>query len=160
EVRSARTSKRGESSPIFALEHGLSQAEVVELQREIRAAKRPTADTALAWIVYSTELGYEYTGDEYWQTFDEVTPSWVAHGHPHWLRDQFEWFARSFEGARPSGAWAKHFSIICWPITHAILPYDLQRQLARILYDIRYQFSAQLFKEPLELGRRIAAASW
>lgn len=161
ELRAARTTTRGPDAPVFALEHGLSEAEIATLKREIRAADaRPTPDNSLAWIVYATELGYDYTGDEYWQTFDEVTPRWPLHGHPHWLRERFEWFANSFGGARPSGAWARHFRIICWPITHAILPNDLQRQLARVLYDIRYQFSAQLFKEPLELGQRIAAASW
>lgn len=161
ELRATRTSRRGPDSPIFALEHGLSEAEVTELAREIRAPDAvPMADNALGWIVYATELGYAYTGDEYWQTFEETTPYWVLQGHPHWIRDRFEWFAKSFGGARPSGAWAKHFSIICWPITHAILPNDLQQELARVLYDIRHQFSADLLASPLLLGQRIAAASW
>ena len=134
---------------------------MTELAREIRAPDAvPMADNALGWIVYATELGYAYTGDEDWQTFEETTPYWVLHGHPHWIRDRFDWFAKSFGGARPSGAWAKHFSIICWPITHAILPNDLQQELARVLYDIRHQFSADLLASPLLLGQRIAAASW
>ena len=127
-LRATRTSRRGPDSPIFALEHGLSEAEVTELAREIRAPDAvPIADNALGWIVYATELGYAYTGDESWQTFEETTPYWVLHGHPHWIRDRFDWFAKRFGGARPSGAWARHFSIICWPITHAILPNDLQQ---------------------------------
>src|SRR3712207_7713201 len=52
-------------------------------------------------------------------------------------------FKRQFAGATPSGRWAEHFSIIAWPITHAILPRDLQQQLARILYDLRHSFSAR-----------------
>jgi hypothetical protein len=161
ELRAVRTQKRGADAPIFALEHGLSSAEVKELEREIRAPGAiPIADNSLAWVVYATELGYDYTGDEYWQTFEERTPRWVLHGHPHWIRDRFKWFAKTFGGARPSGAWAKHFSIICWPITHAILPNDLQQQLAKILYDIRHAFSAELLASPLHLGQRIAAASW
>src|ERR1700730_4141737 len=157
ELRATRTSRRGPDSPIFALEHGLSEAEVTELAREIRAPDAvPIADNALGWIVYATERGDAYTGDEYWQTFEETTPYWVLHGHPHWIRDRFDWFAKSFGGARPSRAWAKHFSIICWPITHAILPNDLQQELARVLYDIRHQFSADLLASPLLLGQRIA----
>ena len=69
-------------------------------------------------------------------------------------------FEREYGGARPSGAWAEHFSIICWPITHAILPRDLQYQLARILYDLRNSFSAELFESPPKLGEFIAARSW
>jgi hypothetical protein len=161
ELRSTRTSKRGTEAPIFALEHGLSEGEVTELEREIRApGASPTAENALAWIVYATELGYDYTGDEYWQTFEERTPRWALYGHPHWIRDRFKWFAKTLGGARPSGAWAMHFSIICWPITHAILPNDLQRQLAKVLFDIRHHFSAELLASPLQLGQRIAAASW
>src|SRR5205814_1568777 len=55
---------------------------------------------------------------------------------------------------------AEHFSIISWPITHAILPCDLQRQLARILYELRHSFSAELFESPANLGDFIAARSW
>ncbi len=69
-------------------------------------------------------------------------------------------FHKQFGGARPSGPWANHFSIICWPITHAILPRDLQRQLAEVLYNMRYLFSAELLTSPRTLGERIAAQSW
>jgi hypothetical protein len=117
-------------------------------------------DHALAWIVYAAEIGYGYSGDEYWPTFEERTPGWTFRGDRDWIRDCYRMFQKKYGGARPSGAWAAHFSIICWPITHAILPRDLQRQLARILYELRHSFSAELFESPTRFGEFIAARSW
>ena len=149
--------------PIFGLEHGLSTAEIVNLSCAIREHIRhgaPSRDHRLAWIVYASELGYIYAGDEYWQTFEDETPGWTIYGNRTWLRNCFFWFHENFGGAKPSGRWAEHFSIICWPITNAVLPRDLQRQLARILFDLRHSFSAELFESPLTLGELIAARSW
>lgn len=149
--------------PIFGLEHGLSTAEIVNLSCAIREHIRhgaPSRDHRLAWIVYASELGYIYAGDEYWQTFEDETPGWTTYGNRTWLRNCFFWFHENFGGAKPSGRWAEHFSIICWPITNAVLPRDLQRQLARILFDLRHSFSAELFESPLTLGEFIAARSW
>jgi hypothetical protein len=153
----------GGDRPIFALEHGLEATEVQAVAAAVRAhiaRAAPSMGHALAWIVYAAEIGYGYAGDEYWQTFEEQTPGWTVRGDRYWIRDCYHMFAREYGGARPSGAWAAHFSIICWPITHAILPRDLQRQLARILYELRHSFSAELFESPPQLGEFIAARSW
>lgn len=149
--------------PIFGLEHGLTSAEVQAVEDAVRAHivhARPTRGHALAWIVYSSELGYRYAGDEYWQTFEEETPGWTQYGNRDRIRDFYRQFHRDFGGAVPSGPWAEHFSIICWPITHAILPKDLQRQLARILYEARHLFSGDVLGSPRLLGELIAARSW
>ena len=64
---------RGTTEPLFGLEHGLSRTEVQDLERAVRthiAYRPPSRDHWLAWVVYSAELGYRYSGDEYWQTFD------------------------------------------------------------------------------------------
>jgi hypothetical protein len=148
--------------PLFALEHGLTPAEVLALSDKLRAHIRvsvPARDHALVWTVYAAEIGYGYAGDEYWQTFEEKTPGWTANGDRAWIRDAFVSFQEKFSGAKPSGPWAEKFSIIAWPITHAILPRDLQQQLARILYGLRHSFSAELFDEPQRLGDFIAARS-
>lgn len=153
----------GVESPVFALEHGLQPGEVQALSAAIRAhiqADPPSRTHSLAWIVYAAEVGYRYAGDEFWQTFEAETPGWTERGSRDWVRDAFVSFARRFAGATPSGAWATQFSIICWPITHAILPRDLQQQLARILYELRHSFSGELFDEPQRLGDFIAARSW
>ena len=149
--------------PMFGLEHGLSTDEIVNLSCAIREHIRheaPSRDHRLAWIVYASELGYIFAGDEYWQTFEDKTPGWSSYGNRSWLRDCFIWFHKNFGGAKPTGNWAEHFSIICWPITNAILPRDLQRQLARILFELRHSFSAELFESPTTLGELIAARSW
>lgn len=149
--------------PVFALEHGLAQAELLALQNALRDRIRvsaPARDHQLVWVVYAAEIGYGYAGNEYWQTFEDKTPGWTLNGRRDWIRDAFVAFQRKFAGAKPSGPWAEQFSIIAWPITHAILPRDLQQQLARILYDLRHSFSAELFDEPQRLGNFIAARSW
>lgn len=162
ELREVRHATRG-GRPIFALEHGLNAEERKTMAAAVRAhvaQAAPSMDHALAWIVYAAEIGYGFAGDEYWQTFEEQTPGWSERGDRYWLRDCYRMFESEYRGARPSGAWAEHFSIICWPITHAILPRDLQYQLARILYDLRHSFSAELFESPPTLGEFIAARSW
>ena len=59
----------------------------------------------------------------------------------------------------PSGNWAKNFTIICWPITNAVLPKDLQRRLASILYEVRGAFTTALLKDTVALGKLVAANS-
>lgn len=162
ELRASRMSP-SDSQPIFALEHGLDPSEVQDLTAGICAEIQvgpPDRSHHLAWTVYAAELGYRYSGDEYWQTFEAETPGWIQHGSRDWIRDSFLSFHRKLGGARPAGAWAEHFSIICWPITHAILPRDLQRQLARILYELRHSFSAELLEAPVRLGEFIESRSW
>lgn len=149
--------------PLFALEHGLAPAEVLALSSELRAhilISPPSPKHSLVWTTYAAEIGYGYAGDEYWQTFEEKTQGWTLRGSRDWIRDAFVAFQKKYSGAKPSGPWAEQFSIIAWPITHAILPRDLQQQLARILYDLRHSFSAELFDEPERLGDFIAARSW
>lgn len=149
--------------PLFALEHGLALEEVQALSDALRAhvfVRAPAREHALVWTVYAAEIGYLYAGGEYWQTFEEKTPRWTANGDRAWIRDVFERFQRDYSGAQPSGPWAAQFSIIAWPITHAILPRDLQAQLARVLYYMRDSFSGELFDEPERLGDLIAARSW
>ena len=161
-LRSVRSEKFGDK-PIFALEHGLDEAELAALTSAIKqeiAHSSPSRNHSLPWIVYAAELGYRYSGDEYWQTFESETPGWSIRGDRYWIRACFGWFHNQFGGAKPTGSWAEHFSIICWPITHAILPRDLQRQLAWILYELRHSFSFELFQSPAILGERIAAKSW
>lgn len=149
--------------PIFGLEHGLSCEEVGALQADIReyaSRHAPSSTDALPWVVYATEIGYRYEGYEYWQTFEEQTPGWEYRGDRYWLRNCFLGFSRRYGGAVPSGVWADHFSIICWPITHAILPLDLQRHLAKILYELRHEFSKEMLDDPSILGDMVRSRAW
>lgn len=151
-----------EKQPIFALEHGLDAEDLTRLYQHIFseiARGPPLKRHSLPWIVYAAEIGYRYSGDEYWQTFDSEIPPWTWNGSRSWIRRRFEEFHKQFGGAKPTGRWAEWFTNICWPITHAILPKDLQRQLAKVLYENRHAFSRDLLESPVRLGALIAARS-
>ena len=54
--------------PIFAIEHGLDQidlAEIADLLRARLATAHPQREHWLLWVIYATEFGYRYHGDEY-----------------------------------------------------------------------------------------------
>ena len=149
--------------PIFALEHSLDGPEIKDLTKAIRAHIRSHAPSPLhrlPWIVYAAEIGYDFSGSEYWQTFEAKTPGWKIHGERKWMQRSYWWFHEEYGGVRPSGRWADHFTIICWPITHAVLPKDLQKQLAQALFEVRHSFSQDVLKDPTELGELISARSW
>jgi hypothetical protein len=152
-------------TPVFALEHGLTDEELALMRSAVVSAVRRgdlPRDLGLPFVVYAAEIGYEYSGDEYWQTFEDRTPGWWQLGDRarQYVRSQYRRFRDNLGGATPTGAWAQHFSIICWPITHAVLPTDLQRQLARLLYDFSRVLTADLLENPDELGRRLAGRAW
>jgi hypothetical protein len=161
-LRALRDAHRA-AIPLFALEHGLSETELLLLKTEVCSAVRSgrlPADTWLPFVVYAAEIGYEYSGDEYWQTFEARTPSWAERGDRHYIRRRFRQFSETYGGAIPTGPWANWFTIICWPITHAVLPTDLQRYLARLLFEYRSGLTTELLHDPAELGKRLAARAW
>lgn len=163
-LRSRRDS-RHPGSPVFALEHGLDLSEELPaLGDAVRAAvtgSRLPSQVGLPLVVYAAEIGYRYQGDEYWPVFEEETPGWQRRGVAgrKYIRTKYEMFAATFGGARPSGAWARWFKNIAWPITHAVLPADLQRHLARLLSDYRHEFTVELLENHDALGERLAAYS-
>ncbi len=149
--------------PVFGLEHGLTPQDILDIKASLRVhicSQRPSLEHALVWVVYSSELGYQYAGDEYWPTFERETPEWVKYNDRNFIRSCFEEFRNEFGGASPSGDWARHFSIICWPITHAVLPRDLQQQLVETLYKLRHHLSGMLLESPKEFGELIKSRSW
>lgn len=144
--------------PLFALEHGLDDGELEEIAKQLRARLNTGLRLAphwLLWTIYAAERGYTYEGGEYWQSFEDVTPGWDS-------RDRYRvtaWFSKfqsTYNGVVPSGPWASHFSIIAWPITHAVLPRYLQQQFARTLYDLRFTLARLTTIEPAVIGRLIA----
>lgn len=153
-------------SPLFALEHGLSlDEELPQLQLAVRRAvegPRLPRSAGLPFVVYAAEVGYGYRGDEFWPVFEDATPRWTSHGTDYarsFIRHRFEEFADAYAGARISGRWALWFKNIAWPITHAVLPTDLQRHLARLLYDYRTALTADLLDDHAALGERLARRS-
>ena len=163
-LRGVRDSFRP-NSPVFALEHGLDlEEELPALKDAVRAAVaagRLPSQAVLPLVIYAAEIGYGYQGDEYWPVFEAETPGWQRRGSAGrvYIRKKYELFATTYGGACPSGVWARWFKNIAWPITHAVLPADLQRHLARLLSDYRHEFTAELLEDHDALGERIAAYS-
>ena len=148
------------SPPVFALEHDLSPTDIDLLKGAVRTAIRDSdlgryKATWLPFVVYAAEVGYGYVGDEYWTTFSSLTPHWTSQERSM-IREWFELFHDRYGGARPTGAWANHFTIISWPITHAVLPVYLQRHLAQLLFDFRGALTSELLDDPRALGTRLA----
>jgi hypothetical protein len=131
--------------PVFALEHPLDLADIHTLAKDLRDAlrrdRRVVPEHALAWVVIASEAGYGFGGFEFWQSFDQRIPNWAEFGDRDALRTAFIRFCRQYHGAQPTGQWASHYTLICWPITHAILPLDLQLHLCQAIYFCRYQLA-------------------
>lgn len=148
-------------APVFALEHGLGEADLKLLQEAVVAAHRErllTRASSRWWlplVVHAAEVGYIYDGVEFWPIYAKATPSWYDGEYERdRVRDWFRKFAAEYGGAIPQGAWATTFRKIAWPITHAVLPRYLQVQLARMLYDYRTGWPS-LLDDPPALGVRL-----
>lgn len=155
----ARVANGGAGSPVFALEHGLADGDLSVLRATVREwvrLRKPARRYWLPFIVHATEVGYQYDGDEYWPTLEADTPGWERHIGRPFIRERFLEFADTYGGARPRGRWASFFKNICWPITHAVLPTDLQRHFARLLYDYRGALTSGLLAAPGDLGVALA----
>lgn len=153
--------RRSKGLPVFAIEHGLdanARTAVGTLLNRSLGFER-AGHFWLVWVVYAAEQGYEYDGDEYWTTFERRTPQWRHLVDRRLLRQWFARFHEKYAGLKPSGPWATWFSIISWPISHALLPQDLQSHLARALYQWRYQLAKMLGEDPAKIGRFLAVAS-
>jgi uncharacterized protein YdcH (DUF465 family) len=156
-------SRSSSDIPIFALEHNFTAEEFREISTLLkeRLSLGLRLETHwLLWVVYATELGYDYDGDEYWHSFEERTPRWKDRGSRNQLRDWFSRFRLSYHGVKPTGPWAEWFRIIAWPITHAILPRYLQWQFAKALYNLRYRLAQLRDPNPATVGQLLAAHAW
>jgi hypothetical protein len=147
--------------PVFAIEHGLDTEErsTVGTLLNRSLSFEPAGQSWLLWVTYAAEQGYDYDGDEYWTTFERRTPEWRSFVDRRQLRQWFGRFHEKYAGLKPTGPWASWFSIISWPITHALLPRDLQSHLARALYQSRYPLAKMLGEDPSKIGRFLADVS-
>jgi len=143
--------------PVFAIEHGLTADEIELLKSELQAAlthnQQMSREHFLVWVVIAAEIGYSYSGDEFWQSFVQQIPAWGNWGDRPSLKRRFLRFAKEYHGFRPQGRWAEHFSIISWPISHAILAGALHSKFAQLLHDTRFELSARQNWANAELGR-------
>lgn len=151
--------RAGSEYRIFALEHSLNDGEIEEVSSLLHSclkARTPLSRHWLPWVIYASERGYTYEGDEYWGSFEEHMPQWETEDR-YKLRRCFKKFQEMYDGVVPSGRWANHFTIISWPITHAILPRYLQLQFAKALYDLRYRLVGLGTLAPATIGRLLSA---
>ena len=150
-------------APVFGIEHPLETAEVLELARTLRESlkreRRVNLDYSIGWVVLAAECGYGFGGSEFWPTLEQRIPEWSWSGDRHALRNAFGRFVDDFGGRKPTGRWASHFCLIAWPITHAILPRDLQRHLCEAIYEARYQLWGMRGLDLPGLGKIIARAA-
>src|SRR5258708_6743196 len=98
-----KRNNRDVHATVYALEHGLDDSEIADLSREIHAFLRnsgPARRHYLAWVVYSAEIGYQYSGEEYWDTFGRLTPNW-NNAFRDQIRDAYYDFHVNFKATRP-----------------------------------------------------------
>lgn len=151
--------KRPSGQPLFALEHCLDASGVEQMRGHLYASIRHLGMSDRyrhCWLVHAAEHGYTFEGLEFWQSFARLTPQWTYYGDRDTLRNWFAEFARRFNGARPVGRWAQHYKYIAWPITHALLPNDLQVQLAHTLYHLRYRLDELILLDYSSAGQMVA----
>jgi len=152
--------RNGESPPLFAIEHGLDPETVASLGQRLGSSlgdvRGMSSKFQLTWVVHAAERGYNFGGLEYWDSFARSTPNWWKHGDKTTLRVFFQNFSKRFHGLEPSGDWARHYKYICWPIAHALLPRDLQVQLAQAIYRSHNHLYIALRQSDEVLGRLIA----
>lgn len=151
--------KRPNRQPMFVLEHCLDASAVREMRDALGATIRNSGMNHRfkhCWLVHAAEHGYTFEGLEYWHSFAELTPQWNYYGDRDTLRSWFVEFAERYNGVRPSGRWGQHYRFIAWPITHALLPTDLQAQLAEVLYHLRYRLDELIGLEDSFVGSMLA----
>ncbi|WP_328914244.1 MULTISPECIES: hypothetical protein [unclassified Streptomyces] len=155
-------------APVFALEHDLVGEQLELLLAAVRGAVADGLDVRyrawwLPFVVFAAEIGYDYVGGEFWPLWGQRAPGWE--GGPQWnvplnrkrIRQWFRRFADDYGGAEPRGGFATNFTIIAWPITHAVMPADLQRQMAQLLFESRGVLNSELLADPDVLGACLAS---
>jgi len=150
----------GAGDPVFALEHPFTLEQVNELAEELSrtlcCSHGLSEQYWLAWVVHAAEQGYGFGGLQYWDSFAESTPGWSRFGDRDQLRSWFYRFHQRYGGHLPKGHWSENYTYICWPVGHALLPRDLQLQLAESIYNARYDLDLAPTLPPHDLGLLIA----
>jgi len=151
--RNLSTKRKETNKPVFSIEHNLSKEEYKILLDYIQACSYVNRDDELLWLVYATEIGYEINKFEYWDSFQEnLKADFADHDNRNIIRSFFNKFIREYNGYKPQGTFAQHYTIICLPIYNAILPKYLQNNLARLLFYFRHSFEDYKDKNYLKFG--------
>jgi hypothetical protein len=76
QLRERRLTLQKTHAILYALEHGLTESEVGQLRQDIHEWLKnsgPARHHFLVWAVYSAEIGYQYSGEEYWMYGQQST---------------------------------------------------------------------------------------
>ncbi|MGF6711618.1 hypothetical protein QFZ41_002582 [Luteibacter sp. W1I16] len=159
--KALKLEKQRVGAPVFALEHPYDEGWTRQLSKLLEEHLRErgflSEDFWLCTVVSAAEHGYDFAGLEFWDSFVPSSSWWQYQGNRELLREWFKRFATKYRGAKPSGSWAERFRLISWPITHALLPKDLQLQLAETLHYGRGDLAAGAELQDEDLGRLIRA---
>ena len=142
--------------PVYALEHGLTADEISSLAQAASDDLQRYGvrnEIWLVWVVLAAEAGYRYGGEEFWSELEIVPHEWRNNQNRTWLRHRFKRFSERFAGPVPVGRWARHFSIIAWPIANAILPRYLQAHFAEHLFAHSYSLAELSSSNDDQIGR-------
>ena len=160
--------RNSRSGPIFFIEHGLSESEIVEVVATVGNRLNQFSLENEWWhanylplLVAATEVGYQYrgTGTNFWPVLEEKFGVAIRIEDRRRIGKLFGDSSKIYRGVRPPNTpWAKAFHIITWPITHALVPIEFHRPLALLLADLRVNVS-KLDDAELYRAIRIAASS-
>ena len=120
-------SRGGSNYPIFALEHGLNETDLERIRSMLRSrlSERTLSSRYwLLWVIYATELGYDYAGDEYWGSFEKKTPGW-EHQDRTKIKAWFRKFQNIYDGVTPIrslGRALQHHRLAYYPRDPSTLP--------------------------------------
>lgn len=130
--------------PVFMIEHGLNPGELSELRGVL--SRQLEFDPGLEYpqweqsylplLVVTSEIGYRYrgTGTNFWPVVEQDLRITADNKFRSALVDFFKSAHRKFGIARPGlSPWESHFPLIAWPVANALVPLELQPQLARSL---------------------------
>jgi len=158
-----RDSRQG---AVFFIEHGLEADELDELRAAVRRSLQTHPIESGWWetndlplLVASTEVGYRYrgSGTDFWPLLDEELGLEVPPLGRQRIKNLFVRASARLRGARPPAtAWAEAFHLIAWPITHALLPLEFHRPLARTLANLRASLAES---DDIALYREIRVAA-
>ncbi len=132
------------SFPVFMIEHGLNTGGLSRIKDSLSGAlERDPNLSSPQWnwsylplLAVTAEVGYRYrgTGTDFWPVVEQDLHLIASSGFRSALVRLFELGHREFDIAKPgNSAWERHFPLIAWPIANALVPLELQPQLARAL---------------------------
>lgn len=127
--------------PVFAIEHGLDDAEIAQLKRVLsrKLEEDPyLQDARWSWnylplLVIATEVGYRYrgTGTNFWPLLAQDLGIETGLVFRTSLTHLFAIGHRDVHLARPgTTSWEQHFPYISWPVCNALAPLEIQPSLA------------------------------